>query len=148
MSVGQVFGDPYTSILRSTAMLRYSLLPLWYSVFFEAFSGGLPVMRPLFLEFPHDSDPRLLTIDDQWMIGSVLLVKPVTSAGQNEVGVYFPGGASGWYSFDSQQLAGDKGQKVLTVAAPLEKIPVFVRAGGLPFRCPSVCCRHAIFIPY
>ena len=64
-----MFGDPYTSVLRSVSLLRYSLLPFWYTVFFEAHSGGLPVMRPLFLEFPNDPDPNLLTIDDQWMVG-------------------------------------------------------------------------------
>lgn len=64
-----MFGDPYTGILRQTAILRYSLLPYWYSVFHEAYRGGLPVMRAMFLEFPEDSDGELLTMDDQWMIG-------------------------------------------------------------------------------
>lgn len=56
------------------------------------------------------------------------MVKPVTAAGQNEVRVYFPGGAGSWYALDSMRLAGAR-EKALVVSAPLEKIPVFVRAG-------------------
>ena len=62
-----VFGDPYTGILRAAAMQRYTLLPYWYTVFYEAYSTGLPVMRPLFFEFP--SDAATLQMDNQWMIG-------------------------------------------------------------------------------
>ena len=56
------------------------------------------------------------------------MVKPVTAAGRYEVTVYFPGGAKGWYSLDSMRLAG-AAEKALVVSAPLDKIPVFVRAG-------------------
>lgn len=83
-----VFGEPYTSIVRSAAMQRYSLLPLWYTVFYEAYASGMPVMRPMFLEFPEDESTY--AIDAQWMIGSSLLVAPVTAAGQQSVRAYLP----------------------------------------------------------
>lgn len=87
-----VFGEPYTSLLRSAAMLRYSLLPVWYTTFYEAYATGMPVMRPMFLEFPED--PSTYTLDAQWMVGSALLVAPATSAGQHSVHAYLPPQAS------------------------------------------------------
>jgi len=83
-----VFGEPYTSIARAAAMQRYSLLPLWYTIFYEAYATGLPAMRPMFLEFPEDS--KTFAMDGQWMLGSSLLVAPVTSEGQSSVHVYLP----------------------------------------------------------
>ena len=101
-----VFGDPYTSILRDVAMVRYTLLPFWYSVFYEAYSTGLPVMRTLFSEFPDDA--ATFALDDQWMVGSALLVKPATDAGQTSVDVYLPAdpatGTDGWYVRPSLSL--------------------------------------------
>jgi mannosyl-oligosaccharide alpha-1,3-glucosidase len=66
-----VFGEPYTSILRATSMLRYTLLPYWYSVFEEAQSTGFPVMRTMFTEFPNDVET--FAMDDQWMVGNSLV---------------------------------------------------------------------------
>ena len=123
-----IFGEPYTSILRSTAITRYTLLPYWYTVFAESYLRGQPVMRPMFFEFP--DDPAAFDIDDQWMVGSSLLVKPVTSAGESSVAVYFPNNCD-WYDLATLQLVAQTGQSesVRTVPAPLEKIPVFVRGG-------------------
>jgi alpha 1,3-glucosidase len=147
-----IFGDPYTGILRGVSMIRYTLLPLWYSIFYEAYDKGYPVMRTMFTEFP--DDPETYALDDQWMVGQSLLVKPVTSAGQTTAEVYLPGllvivsfcrsvqcdaygricfvGSEAW--FDLQTLfkyaPSPTGQKT-TVKAPLERIPVFIRAGEI-----------------
>jgi alpha 1,3-glucosidase len=83
-----VFGDPYTGLLRAAAMQRYSLLPLWYTVFYEAYATGLPVMRTMWMEFPEDAST--FALDAQWMVGSALLVAPVTSEGQKSVRAYLP----------------------------------------------------------
>lgn len=77
------------SNVRSVAMLRYSLLPYWYTVFYEAYRLGHPVMRPLFVEYPLDE--KTYALDDQWMVGSSILVKPVTEQGATHAQVYFPG---------------------------------------------------------
>lgn len=58
-------------------------------MFYEAYSVGVPVMRTMFTEFP--DDPYVLATDDQWMVGSALLVKPVTDADKDKVDVYLPG---------------------------------------------------------
>lgn len=127
-----VFGDPYTQILREVAMTRYSLLPLWYTVFYEAYSTGLPAMRTMFSEFP--DDVHTFAMDDQWMVGSSLLVKPATDAGQTSVDVYLPAckdtKTDGWYDLHTlaRTAPSAPGQKV-AVDAPLGKMPVFIRAG-------------------
>lgn len=123
------FGEPYTTILRATAMIRYSLLPYWYAVFHEAYTTGMPVMRALFSEFPEDES--VWTVEDQWMVGSALMVKPVTDAGAGSVNLYLPGN-SGWYDFyNLAAVAVPSAGRTLTVPAPLDKIPVFVRGGSI-----------------
>jgi len=133
-----VFGEPYTSILRAVAMVRYSLLPYWYTVFYDAGAWGTPVMRTMFTEFPDDAN--VLTMQDQWMIGAGLLVAPVTDAGRDRVDVYLPQ-VDVWYNFYTLKAAGAgiegavarsggaDGEGWLSVPAPLERIPVYLRGG-------------------
>jgi len=56
-------------------------------------------------------------------------VKPATSAGQREVSVYLPGGGSQWFALDSLRRGGPSAARRLAVLSPLDKIPVFIRAG-------------------
>ena len=124
-----VFGEPYTTILRDAAMVRYALLPYWYSVFYESYRYGLPIMRPMFTEFPDDS--KTYAIDNQWMVGSGLLVCPVTHEGAVEAQVYFPSGSGPWYDYYTYVALASvaPGGEVRTVSAPLEKLPVFICGG-------------------
>lgn len=129
-----VFGDEHTAIHRSVSMTRYSLLPYWYAVFYEAYRTGVPVMRPMFAEFPL-SEPTF-TMDDQWMVGSALLVKPVTDAGATSAQVYFPNSSPlephGWYDFYTlSKVSTLNSGGVVTVSAPLSTIPVFIRGGSI-----------------
>ena len=84
---------------------------------------GVLTMRPLAFEFPADKGCR--GIDDQYLLGPELLVAPVTTQGATNRSVYFPAGAT-WENFfnTEERIAG--GQR-LTVAAPLDTIPVFKR---------------------
>lgn len=136
-----LFGEPYTSILRSTAMLRYSLLPLWYTVFHEAHSRGLPIMRALFTVFPEDES--VWAVDDQWMVGDTLMVKPVTDRGATSVTLHLPG-REGW--FDLYSLAPAPSQAEVTVSAPLDRIPVFLRGGRI--LCRKMRLRRSATLMY
>jgi len=118
---------------RATSIMRYTLLPYWYTTFYEAYAIGIPVMRTMFTEFP--SDPSTFTIDDQWMVGSALLVKPVTESGATSVDVYLPialekGIRQIWYDFHTLQRVETTSAQY-TASAPLEKIPVFLRGGKI-----------------
>lgn len=121
-----VFGEPYLSIMRDAAITRYSLLPYWYTMFYHASESGAPVMRAMWVEFPADS--RTFAMDDQWMVGDSLLVKPVVTQGGKSVDVYLPAGA--WYDFYTLKVIHSTGAE-FKVDAPLEKIPVFIREGRI-----------------
>lgn len=73
-----LIGEPYTSIITQAIRLRYSLLPVWYTAFYEASTNGSPILRPQFMQFP--GDKAGFTIDDQFYVGDTgLLVKPVVA---------------------------------------------------------------------
>ncbi|HEY5656699.1 MAG TPA: TIM-barrel domain-containing protein [Myxococcota bacterium] len=105
--------------------LRMRLLPYLYGLFREAEADGAPVWRPLFFEFPHDATSA--AIDDQFMLGPALLAAPVLERGARERSVYLPPGT--WISWHDD--ARYTGPRHLAVAAPLERIPLFVRAGSV-----------------
>lgn len=119
------YGPEYEAINRRAIELRYELLPYLYTVFEEAARTGLPVMRPLFLEFPQDR--RTYQMDTQFLIGRDLLVAPVVVENARSVEVYLPTGE--WFDF----WTGEKfaGPRQMRVEAPLDRIPVFVRGGAI-----------------
>lgn len=124
-----LFGEEPLQRMRAAALERYALLPYLYTAFAEAWMTGAPVMRPLFVEFPQDESA--FAVDDAWMLGGALLVKPVTAAGKTSADVYFPGNGV-WYDARSlEAVRAAKGPKQLTVPAPLDAIPVFQRGGSV-----------------
>ena len=119
------FGVPYENMVRAALELRYRLLPFLYTTLEEAHRTGLPVLRPLLLEF--QNDPTALNLDDQFMVGSALLVAPVVRAGERARDVYLPAGR--WYDYWSG--AALDGGDLRRVDAPLERMPLFVRGGAI-----------------
>ena len=90
-----------------------------------AHEDGTPIMRPLFYDFP--DDPEAWEVDDEYLFGPDVLVAPILFESERERDVYLPEGM--WRSaLDGSEVAG--GQTV-RAKAPLEQIPVFVRAGKL-----------------
>ena len=125
-----LFGDATLGALRDIVRTRYSYLPLWYTLFAVANATGLPPMRPMWLE--HPAEAGAYGLDDQWCVGDALLVKPVVTEGAATAAVWFPGGAP-WYDAETLALVRPAGAAAgeATVAAPLERIPVFVRGGAV-----------------
>ena len=83
------------------------------------------MLRPLVLGW--QCDPRTHTLDDEFMFGDSLLIAPVGEAGASQREVYLPQGV--WYDWwTGQRYAG---AQTVTVAAPLERIPIFARAGSI-----------------
>ncbi|CAM9381579.1 unnamed protein product [Pylaiella littoralis] len=132
-----VFGNPWTARIRSVVMARYALLPYWYTLFQEASDTGMPMMRPMWVQYPDDANT--FDMDDQWMAGSDLLVKPVVAEGATAADVYFPGQAedfsgsgtgSLWYDADTLETVEGAG-KYRLIEAPIDKIPVFQRGGSI-----------------
>ena len=105
--------------------LRYFLMPYIYSLAAKVYFDDYTMMRGLAMDYP--TDPRVFDIGDQWMFGPALMACPVSEYKARSRSVYFPQG--GWYDFYSNKYI--QGGQALTVDAPYERIPVFVRAGSI-----------------
>lgn len=131
-------GTPFYEAIAIFIRLRYRLMPYLYSLAAQVTQSGSPMLRGIALEFPDDIATH--NIDDQFLLGSALMVCPVTMPMYYDVNstplegvarsreVYLPAG-HGWYDFWSNEKF-DAGQTI-TAAAPLEKIPLFARAGSI-----------------
>lgn len=122
------FNDETTQIVRDAMRMRYSYLPLWYTLFKEHESNGNPVMRPLWVHYPTES--ATFTIDDELLVGDSILVRPVLEPSVSEVKVYFPGeGKIVWYDVDTMQPHHKSG--FVSTPVTLHKIPVYQRGGSI-----------------
>lgn len=129
-----VFGPEVEAICREYLKLRYRLLPFLYNEFYKAAQTGLPIMRPLFLEYPHD--PATHFVSDQFLVGEDVLVCPVYQPGATHRLVYLPEGT--WVDFwTGERLAGPAH---VVAEAPLERMPIYVRDGAIVPMEPPV--RH------
>ncbi|HEY4988858.1 MAG TPA: TIM-barrel domain-containing protein, partial [Opitutaceae bacterium] len=112
---------------------RYRLLPYLYTHAWIASRTGLPLVRPMALEFPGDAG-SVATPGDQYLFGSELLVAPVLYEGQSNRKVYFPPGT--WVDWDyGYDYAGGRDW---VVAAPQNRIPVAVREGAIIPMAPDM----------
>ena len=126
------YGKQAEPILEKYLRLRYQLMPYIYSLGWQVHETGAPFMRGLFLDFPNDQN--VADIGDEYMFGPALLVAPVVDQGATSRSVYLPAGCD-WFNFwTNERFHG--GQRII-VAAPINTIPVFVRAGSiLPLGVP------------
>jgi len=129
---GDIFYDTIIKYIR----LRYRLMPYIYSVAWMVTNNGYTMMRNLNFDFPGDS--IACAISDQYMFGPAFMVCPVTQPMYYEAGsikinkpqtrkVYLPSG--GWYDYETKEYF--QGGGWLTVKAPLESMPLYVRAGSI-----------------
>jgi alpha-glucosidase len=130
-----IFGPEIEAICRSSIQLRYRLLPYSYTLFWESSLTGAPVLRPLLYHFP--DDPATYQIHDQVMLGPWLMAAPVYQPGRVCRQVYLPAGR--WYDWWSG--AALEGPAHLLAEAPLERMPLYVRAGAVLPSGPAL--RHA-----
>jgi alpha-glucosidase len=119
------FPAEYADINRASIELRYRLLPYLYSLFEEHTRTGAPVMRPLWFEHPDDA--RTYLIEDEYLVGRDLLVAPVVTESVTKRRVYFPAGDDWVDWWDGKTY---KGGSDADVGAPLDRLPLFARAGA------------------
>jgi alpha-glucosidase (family GH31 glycosyl hydrolase) len=110
---------------RTYANLRYRLLPYYYRLAWESYRSGLPIIRPLLLEFP--ADPRFADMSDQVMLGDSLLLAPVVAGGATQRRIALPEGT--WHDFWSTTSYAGGGE--IEYAAPLDRLPLLVRGGTI-----------------
>jgi alpha-D-xyloside xylohydrolase len=121
------YGDQVESEVRRYLDLRQQLLPYIYSQAAAVTFQGSTLMRPLVMDFAHDD--QALTLKYEYMFGPAFLVSPVLEAGAIRWPVYAPATVGGWYNFwtGSPVPSGT----TTSIDAPLEQIPVLVRAGSI-----------------
>ncbi len=120
------FGEEFTKINRQTVEMRYQFLPYLYTLFRAHEKTGEPVMRPLWYEFPNDKATYL--INDEYLIGSDVLIAPVIREGAETRGIYLPKGAE-WV--DWWTGARYESGKTHYLETPLDRLPIFVRVGAV-----------------
>lgn len=121
-----VFGPKAENITREAIQLKYKLIPYIYTYAREAHDTGMPIMRALVLEYPNDVETYKL--NGQFLFGRELLVAPVVEKGAITKEVYFPEGE--WINYNDAKTVY-KGGQWLTVDAPLNVIPLFVKKGSI-----------------
>ena len=119
------YGTEAQTLLASYDTCRYRLLPYIYSLAWMATSQGYTPMRGLIMDFR--TDEHSATIGDQFMFGPAFLVNPVTDPGVDSRRVYLP--KAKWHDFWSGSSI--KGPRMVEAAAPIDKLPLFVRAGAI-----------------
>ena len=126
-NTNEVFSyGPVTPILVQYDKLRYRLMPYIYSLAWRVTSEDYTIQRPLIMDWR--DDPKVAAIGDQFMFGPAILVNPVSEEGATSRWLYLPP-ANAWYDF----WTGDKleGGKRVEAQAPLDRIPLYVRAGSI-----------------
>jgi len=123
-----VHGEPFTSINRDWLLTKMRLLPYLYSYCREASETGVPVVRPLLLEFPGDTVALGTRTQYEFLSGEWILVAPVFRNDTLRDSIYLPEGK--WYAWHDSRVV--QGPVTLNrYPAPLRTIPVFVRAGAI-----------------
>jgi alpha-glucosidase len=120
------FPKEFTDINRASIELRYRLLPYLYTLFRDHAGFGVPVMRPLWFEYPDDQ--RTYLVEDEYLVGGDLLVAPVVVESTTRRKVYFPKGDN-WVDWWTGQTF--EGGKETEVNAPLDHLPLYARAGSM-----------------
>ena len=119
------FGEEVLDVCRKYIRLRYRLLPYFYDLFWQMERTGLPVMRPLVLEY--ERDPRVREISDQFMIGPSLMAAPALAKGMEYRAVYLPEGR--W--MDYWKETWEKGGEYVLRETPLDCCPLYVRENSI-----------------
>ena len=116
-----IFGEPTLSIYRKYLHLRYHFIPYLYDLFAQESKTGLPIMRPLVLNYP--TDPAVKNMNDEYMVGTNIVVAPIVEEGKNCRTVYLPQGE--WIDFWNNVTYS--GNTTILVSAPIDKLPLFIK---------------------
>lgn len=119
------FGPRAEKIAKKSIELRYELLPYIYDLYYISHKEGLPIFRPMIMEY--EKDMNLLNIREQFMLGENMIVAPVLYEGERSKTVYLPKGI--WFNyFTMEKLQGGKWYKL---PCELDEILVFVKEGAI-----------------
>lgn len=126
-----LFGEEAETISKKAIELKYQLHPYIYTYAREAYDTGLPIMRPLLLEYPGDEETY--SLDGQFLFGEEFLVAPVVEEGATIKKVYLPKGV--WRDYNDPHNSF-QGGTYIEYNAPLDIIPIFVKEGAIIPKMP------------
>ena len=126
-----LFGEEAEKISKKAIELKYQLHPYIYTYAREAYDSGMPVMRALVLEYPQDE--KTYDEDEEFLLGSELLIAPVVEEGATTKEVYLPEGE--WIDYNNPKKEYE-GEQEIEVDAPLNVIPMFVKKGAIIPKMP------------
>jgi alpha-glucosidase (family GH31 glycosyl hydrolase) len=120
------FGSDIEDIFRKYDLLRSRMIPYIYTYAKKASETGVPIMRSMLLEC--QDDKNVYNMWDEWFFGNELLVAPVTNDKDNSRDIYLPEGR--WIDWwNDKEYVGP--QTIKAYDAPLDKMPIFVKAGAI-----------------
>lgn len=136
--------------VKAISLLRMQLIPYLYTAFADYTFKGTPPVRAMNLEEGYNMDEKMLQVSfdatnnpyalaikkevkDQFMVGNSLLVAPLFE-GEKERKVILPKGK--WYDFYTGEFAGEG--EIISVSPGLDKIPVYVKDGGIVPMFPPI----------
>jgi len=124
-----LWGEPFESAMRSAYKLRVSLMPYLYSSVRQCHDAGLPLVRPMYLDYPEHEEAY--ANPQQYMLGDLLLVAPIAKPGTGdaftaEQNVWLPPGT--WVRYSTGERF--EGGKTIQVKAGIADIPLFVKGGA------------------
>lgn len=103
---------------------RYQLIPYYYDLFYQGEKSGLPIIRPLVLNYQDDQETY--NLNDEFMVGDSILVSPVLESGKTKKLVYLPSGK--WYQINTANIYKE-GYHI--ASAHLDTCPTFIKAGSI-----------------
>jgi alpha-glucosidase (family GH31 glycosyl hydrolase) len=123
------YGQKGIDLCRKFFQLRYSLIPYIYTYTRAAYETGLPIVRPLYLQYPQLEDAY--KYEHEYLFGEELLVAPVVQPGDKDgiavKTVYFPPGK--WFDYFTADAY--EGNQTIDYKCPLDRMPIFVKAGAI-----------------
>ncbi|WP_083508871.1 NPCBM/NEW2 domain-containing protein [Arthrobacter alpinus] len=124
-----LYGEAATEINRKYLQMRQELMPFIYSLAVDSNTNGVGMMRSMPLEFPSDPLSYTKEAETQFLLGSDYLVAPVSTSTPVRNGIVLPAGSQ-WIDYWTGAIH-QGGQVLNGYSAPLETLPIFVRAGAV-----------------
>jgi alpha-D-xyloside xylohydrolase len=118
--------DKVAPILIDYDKLRYRLMPYIYSLAWRITNEDYTIQRPLVMDWR--TDPKTRDIGDEFMFGPSILVSPVLAPNTSRRTLYLPESAA-WFDFWTG--ASQSGGREIAADAPLDRIPLYIRAGSI-----------------
>ncbi|UJF36405.1 carbohydrate-binding protein [Paenibacillus hexagrammi] len=125
------FSSTAQDTLKKNLKIRYALYPYTYSLAWQGYSQGVPMMRPMFLEDGNQNNSKTWDLNRHYYYGDWFLVAPALSESDTMVKLWLPAKTT-WYNYyTGQRYEGGESGRDVYVNAKLTDIPVFVKSGAI-----------------